>query len=112
DQAEQAKTDQRRRAKAEQGRAVDHERALEAATDLYEACRVVSGSKMIFSRVPVAFANRSSVRVEGRTRPPSRRATVDWVVFIRRASSSCVIPARARASIRAEARVNSSSNAS
>jgi hypothetical protein len=39
-----------------------------------------SGSKEIFSFVPVAVARRSSVRVEGFTRPLSRRAMTAWVV--------------------------------
>jgi hypothetical protein len=39
-----------------------------------------SGSKLIRSFVCVALANRSSVRVDGRTRPLSRRATTACVV--------------------------------
>src|SRR3989442_9381397 len=63
-------------------------------------------------RGPVALARRSSVRIEARGRPLSRRATTGCVVPIFRASSSCVRPARLRASITADARANSSSRAS
>lgn len=52
--------------------------------------RAPSSSKLMSSRVPVAAASRSSVRVEGRLRPLSSRAMTDWVVSIRCASCSCV----------------------
>src|SRR5437016_853690 len=63
-------------------------------------------------REPVAAARRSSVRIEGRVLPLSKRATTGWVVPIFRASACCVRPARLRASITAEARANSFSRAS
>ena len=53
------------------------------------------------SRVPVALATFSSVRVDGGIRPLSSRATADCVVFIRAASSAWVNPARLRASMSA-----------
>jgi hypothetical protein len=59
--------------------------------------------------LPVARAKRSSVRVEGFTRPPSSRAITVCVVFIRRASAACVRPARERAEIIAVAKANSPS---
>jgi hypothetical protein len=55
----------------------------------------LSGSKLILRRELVASANRSSVRVEGMTRPLSRRAITVRVVCISSASWSCVSPARA-----------------
>src|SRR5271157_2988627 len=63
-------------------------------------------------RDPVASARRSSVRIDGRVRPLSKRATTGCVVPILRASSCCVRPARFRTSITAEAITNSSSSAS
>src|SRR5271157_4339057 len=63
-------------------------------------------------RDPAASARRSSVRIDGRVRPLSKRATTGCVVPILRASSCCVRPARFRTSITAEARTNSSSSAS
>ena len=42
-----------------------------------------AASKLILRRVPVASASRSSVLVDGQECPPSKRATADWVVFIR-----------------------------
>ena len=71
-----------------------------------------SGAKLMSKRDPVASANRSSVRIDGRERPLSRRATTGCVVPILRASSSCVRPARLRTSMTAPARTNSSSSAS
>ena len=44
-------------------------------------------SNWIRSRVPVARATFSSVRVDGGVRPPSNRAIADCVVFIRVANS-------------------------
>ena len=41
-------------------------------------------------REPVASANLSSVRMDGRERPLSSRATTGWVVPIFRANSACV----------------------
>ncbi len=60
-------------------------------------------SNWIRSRVPVARATFSSVRVDGGVRPLSNRATADCVVFIRAANSAWVRPARVRASISARA---------
>ena len=60
-------------------------------------------SNWIRSRVPVARATFSSVRVDGGVRPLSNRATADCVVFIRAANSAWVKPARVRASISARA---------
>ena len=60
-------------------------------------------SNWIRSRVPVARATFSSVRVDGGVRPLSNRATADCVVFIRVANSAWVRPARVRASISARA---------
>jgi hypothetical protein len=60
-----------------------------------------SGAKLISKRDPVASAKRSSVRIDGRERPLSRRATTGCVVPILRASSSCVRPARLRTSMTA-----------
>ena len=51
-------------------------------------------SNWIRSRVPVARATFSSVRVDGGVRPLSNRATADCVVFIRVANSAWVRPAR------------------
>jgi hypothetical protein len=53
-------------------------------------------AKLIRNRAPVAFANRASVRVEGKTFPPSHRATTSCFVPIRSANCSCVSPALAR----------------
>src|SRR5215471_7683667 len=75
-------------------------------------CRPSRGSNLISKRKPVAAAKRSRVRMEGRTRPLSRRAITGCVVRILRASSCCVRPARLRASITADAKTNSSSRAS
>ena len=55
------------------------------------------------SRVPVARATFSSVRVDGHTRPLSSRATTDWVVAMRSASSAWVRCACVRASMSARA---------
>jgi hypothetical protein len=52
--------------------------------------RADDGSNEIRSRMPVAAASRSSVRVDGFTRPLSRRAITACVVCIRSASCSCV----------------------
>jgi len=46
-------------------------------------------------RDPVASARRSSVRIDGRTRPLSSRATTGCVVPIFRAGASCVSPGEA-----------------
>src|SRR3954454_2103575 len=53
--------------------------------------------------MPVAAARRSRVRVEGLTRPLSRRAMTACVVCMRSASCCCLRPARARVSISAAA---------
>ncbi len=50
--------------------------------------RVYAGSNRIRSRVPVAFATFSSVRVDSGIRPLSSRTTADCVVFMRAASSA------------------------
>src|SRR4051812_22774141 len=68
-----------------------------------------TGSKLIFSRCPVALANRPSVRVEGMPRPLSNRAIVLCVVFMRFASSAWLKPERARALATAAISANSSS---
>ena len=69
------------------------------------------GTKLMIKRDPVAFAKRSSVRIDGRPRPLSSRATTGCVVPIFRASASCVRPARLRTPMAAAARTNSSSSA-
>ena len=56
-----------------------------------------TGSNVIFSRCPVAAANRASVRVDGFARPLSSRAIALCVVFMRLASCAWLKPARARA---------------
>ena len=71
-----------------------------------------AGSKLILSRVPVARATLSSVRVDGWIRPLSRRATTDCVVPIRSASSAWVSSARLRASISVRDYGNSASSRS
>src|SRR3954452_1048743 len=73
--------------------------------------RAVPGSNEIRSFMPVAAASRSSVRVDGLTRPLSRRAITACVVFMRWASCSCVSPALARALIISAASEHSSSSA-
>jgi hypothetical protein len=77
-------------------------------------CRIaaLSGSSRIRNFVPVALANRSSVRVEGFVRPLSGRATTACVVPIRSATCSCVRLAFARARMNGSASANSSSSAS
>lgn len=74
--------------------------------------RPATGAKPISRRDPVACANRSRVRIDGRTLPLSRRATTGWVVPIFRANCCWVRPARFRASMTAAASANSSSSAS
>ena len=69
-------------------------------------------AKLIRNVVPVAFASRASVRVEGSAFPPSHHATTSCLVPIRSASCCCVRPASARARISAAGRANSASSAS
>ena len=73
-----------------------------------------AGAKLIRNSVPVpvAFANRISVGVEGKAFPPSHRATASCFVPIRSANCACVRPVLARAWISSPARANSSSSAS
>ena len=71
-----------------------------------------SGSKLIRKRVRIAFANRSSVRVDGNTFPLSRRATTACVVPMASLTICWVISASALALIRADASANSPSSAS
>jgi len=58
-----------------------------------------------------SLRRRPSVRIDGRVRPLSSRATTGCVVPIFLASCACVRPARFQTSITAEARTNSSSRA-
>lgn len=60
--------------------------------------QVQTGSNWIRNLVPVARATFSRVRVDGGTRPLSRRATAECVVFILAASSVWFMPACVRAS--------------
>jgi hypothetical protein len=70
-----------------------------ALHDAVEALRQCAGSNTIFNRIPVAAAKCSSMRVDGFTRPLSRRAITACVVCLRSANCSCGRPAWARASM-------------
>ena len=65
-------------------------------------------------RQPTACAYFSKVAIEGECfpRPDSRRATADWVVPMRSATSACVTPAAARALRNSSRNRNSSSSPS
>src|ERR1700759_926941 len=53
---------------------------------------VARGAKLMRRREPVAAASLSSVRIDGRERPLSSRATTGWVVPILRAQKRYICP--------------------